>query len=165
MNTYMKFLYEFLNEFFAGLKTILFGIINGIKQLFDIPNYIHLIKEYKNDFSVQEWVLVAIAIAAVAIILILMVLLVLLIIRKYLRFRKNVIDQESMLKEVADLNKRVAKMSKEREEIMAMKVSQLGLRPDESPELDMSTSNEEGNDAKENDDGIIKFKIIIMNFH
>ena len=154
MNTYMKFLYEFLNEFFAGLKTILFDIINGIKQLFDIPNYIHLIKEYKNDFSVQEWVLVAIAIAAVAIILILMVLLVLLIIRKYLRFRKNVIDQESMLKEVADLNKRVAKMSKEREEIMAMKVSQLGLRPDESPELDMSTSNEEGNDAKENDDGI-----------
>ena len=154
MNTYMKFLYEFLNEFFAGLKTILFGIINGIKQLFDIPNYIHLTKEYKNDFSVQEWVLVAIAIAAVAIILILMVLLVLLIIRKYLRFRKNVIDQESMLKEVADLNKRVAKMSKEREEIMAMKVSQLGLRPDESPELDMSTSNEEGNDAKENDDGI-----------
>ena len=67
MDTYLRFLYEFLNAFFSGLKTILFGLINGIKQIFDIPAYIHLIKEYKNDFSLQEWVLVAIAVLAVAV--------------------------------------------------------------------------------------------------
>ncbi len=152
MDTYVKFLYEFLNEFFSGLKTILFGIVNGIKQIFDIPNYIHLIKEYKNDFSVQEWVLVAIAIATVAAILILMILLVLLIVKKYIRFRKHVVDQEGMLKEVAELNKRVAKMTKEREEIMAMKVSQLGLRPDESAKIE-NVDKEENKDVKENEDG------------
>ena len=69
MDTYVRFLYEFLSEFFAGLQTILTGFVEGIKQLFDIPGYIHLIKEYKNDFSVQEWVLVAIAVFAVAAIL------------------------------------------------------------------------------------------------
>ena len=133
MDTYVRFLYEFLGEFFAGLKTMLVGFVEGIKQLFDIPGYIHLIKEYKNDFSVQEWVLVAIAVFAVAAILILSILLVLLILRKYIRFRKTVVEQESMMQEVAELNKRVATMAKEREEILAMKVSQLGLKPYESP--------------------------------
>ena len=33
MDTYVRFLYEFLNEFFAGVKTIVFGIINGIRQV------------------------------------------------------------------------------------------------------------------------------------
>ena len=71
MDTYVRFLYEFLSEFFKGLKTIFGGLIEGIKQLFDIPGYVHLIKEYKNDFSVQEWILVAIAVIAVAAILLL----------------------------------------------------------------------------------------------
>ena len=127
MDTYVRFLYEFLNAFFTGLKTIFWGFVNGIKQIFDIPAYIHLIKEYRNDFSVQEWILVSIASLAVALILILTVLLVALLLRKYIRFRKTLVEQESMLKEVADLNKRVEKMKKEREEIMAMIVSLLGL--------------------------------------
>lgn len=153
MDTYVRFLYEFLNAFFTGLKTIFWGFVNGIKQIFDIPAYIHLIKEYRNDFSVQEWILVSIAILAVALILILTVLLVALLLRKYIRFRKTLVEQESMLKEVADLNKRVEKMTKEREEIMAMKVSQLGLKPDESPEI-TPEENKGGEKAPEDDDGI-----------
>jgi hypothetical protein len=153
MDTYVRFLYEFLNAFFSGLKTILFGIVDGIKQIFDIPAYIHLIKEYKNDFSVQEWVLVAIAIFAVALILILTIVLVLLILRKYVRFRKTIVEQESMMKEVANLNKRVETMTKEREEILTMKVSQLGLKPDESAEIPTNGENKEGENAEE-DDGL-----------
>lgn len=153
MDTYVRFLYEFLNAFFTGLKTIFWGFVNGIKQIFDIPAYIHLIKEYRNDFSVQEWILVSIAILAVALILILTVLLVALLLRKYIRFRKTLVEQESMLKEVADLNKRVEKMTKEREEIMAMKVSQLGLKPDESPEI-TPEENKGGEKSPEDDDGI-----------
>ena len=152
MDTYVRFLYEFLDAFFAGLKTILMGLINGVKQLFDIPAYIHLIKEYKNDFSVQEWVLVAIAVLAVAAILILTIVLVYLILRKYIRFRKTVVEQESMLKEVADLNKRVENMTKEREEILAMKVSQLGLSPNESSKLPVDKSKAADGDKKKEDE-------------
>lgn len=153
MDTYVRFLYEFLNAFFTGLKTIVLGFVNGIKQIFDIPAYIHLIKEYKNDFSVQEWILVSIAIIAVALILILTVFLVALLLRKYIRFRKTLVEQESMLKEVADLNKRVEKMTKEREDIMAMKVSQLGLSPNESSEITPEEAKE-GDKNIEDDDGI-----------
>lgn len=155
MDTYVRFLYEFLNTFFTGLKTIIMGLFNGIKQIFDIPGYIHLIKEYKNDFSVQEWVLVAIAVLAVALILILTIVLVYLLMRKYIRFRKTIVEQETMLKEVTDLNKKVEQMTKEREEIMAMKVSQLGLSPNESSKIDRPKRPEgetqEGGEPEEGD--------------
>ncbi len=154
MDTYVRFLYEFLNTFFTGVKTIVFGILNGIKQLFDIPAYIHLIRQYRNDFSIQEWVLVAIAVGAVALILILLVLLLYLLIRKYVRFRKTLVEQESMMKEVAELNKKVQMMTKEREEIMAMKVSQLGLPPSENGDYSSGFGNENGeNGAEENEVG------------
>lgn len=161
MDTYVRFLYEFLNAFFAGLKTIVFGFVNGIKQIFDIPAYVHLIKEYRNDFSVQEWVLVSIAIAAVALILILTIFLVALLLKKYIRFRKTLVEQESMLKEVADLNKRVEKMTKEREEIMAMKVSQLGLQPNESAQI-TPEEKPEGENNPEEDDGIRFTRLTIV---
>lgn len=151
MDTYVRFLYEFLNTFFTGIKTIIVGFAEGIKQIFNIPEYIHLIKEYKNDFSIQEWVLVAIAVAAVALILILLVFLVYLLARKYIRFRKTIVEQESMLKEVADLNKKVETMTKEREEILAMKVSQLGLNPDGTSSGNNAT-NTLGKDGKKQDE-------------
>ena len=58
-----------------------------------------------------------------------------------------------MMKEVADLNKRVATMTKEREEILAMKVSQLGLSPDESAEETPKENKPKGDDEIEDDDG------------
>ena len=41
MDTYLRFLYEFLNEFFFFFKTIIFGIVEGIGQIFNIPGYVH----------------------------------------------------------------------------------------------------------------------------
>ncbi len=160
MNTYVRFLYEFLGEFFSGLGMIVMGIINGVRQIFNIPGYIHLIKEYKNDFSLSEWVLVFIAIFAVAAILVLIILLALTLVRKYIKFRKTLVEQETMLKEVTELNNKVAKMAKERDEIMAMKVSQLGLSPDESPTLENSGSSDDGKTKAEKeiqDDDSIRF--------
>lgn len=60
------------------------------------------------------------------------VALIYLTFRKYFKFRKKAIKQEEMLEEVAELNKKVCTLAKEKEKIMAMKVSQLGLKPGES---------------------------------
>ena len=67
--------------------------------------------------------------------------LIYLLIRKYLKFRKEAIEQEQLLDEVANLNGQVANLMKEKEDILAMKVSQLGLKPDESPTIDERRRN------------------------
>ncbi|MBP5684374.1 MAG: hypothetical protein J6X02_03860 [Bacilli bacterium] len=132
MSTFLRFLYEFLSQFFNGLLSIVKGIVNGFVMMFNIPEYINIINEYKDDFSIPEWLLVGIAVLITLAVLGLIVFAVYFVIRKYIRIRKTLVEQESLLEEVSALNNEVAKLVKEKETILAMKVSKLGLRPDES---------------------------------
>ena len=157
MDTFIRFLYEFLSVFFKGLGMIFQGFIRGIAQMFNLSDYMYLIQVYKNDFHAGEWVLVVIAIVVLIILLGLIVLLFWFIIRKYIRFRKTLVEQESMLEEVGELNKKVAQLVQEKEKILAMKVSQLGLKPDEEAEILEEEDNPEGSDLETLEDSDIRF--------
>lgn len=147
MDTFIRFLYEFMSVFFNGLFTIGRGIVLGFAQMFNFSEYLYIIQFYKNDFQMAEWVLVVIAIIVLLVMLTLIVLLGWLLIRKYIRFRKTLVEQESMLTEIGELNNKVASLVKEKEEILAMKVSQLGLKPGEAEILSEEETKKE--DAKE----------------
>ena len=62
MSTFFRFLYEFLSQIANGIKYIVLGFYNGLKSMFNIPEYIRIVGDYKNDFKLPEWILVAIAI-------------------------------------------------------------------------------------------------------
>ena len=98
----------------------------------------------------SEWILVVIAVLVLIIILALIILLVCFFIKKYVKFRKTLVEQESMLEEIGELNKEVANLVQEKEKILAMKVSQLGLKPGEEAEV----LSEEDNTSKDNNEDV-----------
>ena len=132
MSTFFRFFYEFLGQFFLGIWKMIQGFYQGILQIFNIKGYAGVVEFYKNDLNGAEWVFVVIAVLLILALLGLFVWLVIIVIRKYIRFRKTLVEQESMLEEIATLNHDVAVLMKEKQDILAMKVSQLGLKPDES---------------------------------
>lgn len=138
MDTFFRFLYEFLSQFFNGLKLIVMGLFNGIVKIFDFKAYLDIVNYYKNDFNIPEWLLVGLAILVMIIVLGLIFLGIYFLIRKYVRIRKTLVDQESLLEEVSTLNSKVATLMKEKEDILAMKVSKLGLKPDETDTEEVS---------------------------
>jgi len=146
MDTFFRFLFEFLSQFFNGVLAIIMGFVDGFAKIFNILEYIKIIDFYKNDFSGPEWVFVVLAIILVIIMMAGIILLIYFLIRKYIRFRKTLVEQESLLEEVGELNKKVATLVKEKEEILAMKVSHLGIKPNES-------DVEEGGEEKPEDNG------------
>ena len=81
------------------------------------------------------------------ILVVLILVLIYLLFRKYFKFRKTRIEQDELLEEVATLNNKVANLMKEKDEILAMKVSQLGLKPNESAEIEepQEDKQEDGN--------------------
>ena len=143
MNTFLRFLYEFLSQFFNGIKYIVLGIFNGFKAIFNIPEYIKVVNEYKGDLSMPEWILVGIAILVTLIMLSLIGLAIYFLVRKYIKIRKSLVEQESLLEEVGTLNNEVAKLVQEKETILAMKVSQLGLKPGESATEETENTGDE----------------------
>lgn len=115
--------------------------------MFNIKEYIGIINFYKDDFSVPEWILVVLAIIIVLAIIGGLGFIIYFIIRKYLKFHKTVVEEESLLEEVASLNNQVADLMAEKESILAMKVSQLGLKPGESPEIEETDKPKEDVDT------------------
>lgn len=150
MDTYFRFLYEFLFQFFSGFILIFNGFIDGIKAMFSISSYVKVINFYKDDFSGPEWLFVGIAIVLVVLAVALIAFLIFLLIRKYIRVRKSLVEQESLLEEVSALNKEVADLMTEKQDILAMKVSHLGLKPEDDDTLEVSSDEKDGSDDKVN---------------
>ncbi len=156
MDTFVRFLFEFMSVFFSGVGMIFKGLFGGIIQMFNISEYLYTIEFYRKYFNMSEWVLVVIAVIVMLIVLLLIILLIWFVIRKYVKFRKTLVEQESMLEEIGSLNKQVADLVQEKEKILAMKVSQLGLKPTEEAVITNEEENSEnqGSEETENLDNI-----------
>ncbi len=151
MDVYIKFLFDFMSQFFDGLAQIFKGIFNGLKQILNVGDYYNIIKMYSDDIKGGQWVFVVISIILVIVLVGSIILLFVLFFKKYIRIRKSLVEQEALLDEVGKLNNDVVKLTLEKEKLFAMKVSQLGLKPGEelaeNVELD-----ENGNPIKNEDE-------------
>ncbi len=152
MSTFVRFFYEFISVFFDGIVLMVSGIYKGIIKLANFGDYKAIINNYKDSFEGAEWIFVILAVAVLVIIAGLILLLIFFGIRKLLRSRKGKLNQEELLNEISDLNNQVVKLMAEKDELMAMKVSQLGLKPGEKEE----TTIEDTVDGEE-DDANIRF--------
>lgn len=145
-----KFIAEFLNQFFIkGVWGIFKGIGLGIANIFNIPEYVKIFKSWSGDFSAVDWILAIVSVLATVAVLAAIIIILVVLIKKYIRVRKTLVDQEELLNEVGNLNREIIKLSNEKEKILAMKVSQLGLKPGESPYLENEENGEEQEEKKD----------------
>ena len=152
METFIRFFYEFISIFFDGLGTLFSGFGSGFSKMFNIGEYSRIIDVYKDHFNSLEWTLVYVSIFFLVAIAILILVLIILFVKKMIRRTTSSLSKEEMLEEISNLNDKVAKLMKEKEELMAMKVSQLGVNPE-----DGESTNSEGEGTEEEDksmDGI-----------
>ena len=142
MDVFIRFLFEFLSQFFGGIGKIFLGLWNGLTDMFNLKTYYETVQTYSTEFTAMDWILAGITVLIFLTIVVLAVVLVYLLIRKYVRIRKSLVEQDALLDEVGKLNREVFKLTQEKERILAMKISQLGLKPGEASELDIE--GEEG---------------------
>ena len=131
MNTFFRFFYEFISIFFGGITNLFDGVVSGLSKMFNYFDYKRILESYKDSFNTVEWIFVILTILFLVIIVVGFILLVVFRLRKYLRLRRQKLNQDELLDEIGNLNKKVRQLMKEKDELMAMKVSQLGLKPDE----------------------------------
>ncbi len=142
MDVFIKFVVDFLETFFGSLWSGISGFFSGIFGMFNVVKYVKIFKEYAGDFNAVAWILAILTVLLVIAALGCIVFVVYLLIRKYIRIRTSMVSQEELLNEVGKLNREVVKLSNEKDKILAMKVSHLGLKPDES---DIIEEDEEEN--------------------
>lgn len=127
METYGRFLFEFLDQFFSGFKNIFIAIFEGLKNTFNIPQYYKLIKQYQADFKISEWVLTGLAILSLIVIIGFVIGIIMLFLKRHIRLRKKIMNQEELLQEIDSLNKEVETLVDEKMRILSMQNPELGL--------------------------------------
>ena len=129
METYGRFLFEFLSQFFSGFGDIFSGLWNGIVNIFNIPRYWGIIKHYANDFQVSEWLLTGLAIILMLIVIGGIVGIIIFFLKRHMKWRKKIIDQEELLKQIDTLNGQVEELVDEKLKLLNMKSPELGVNP------------------------------------
>ncbi|MEG0771349.1 MAG: hypothetical protein RR436_05570 [Clostridia bacterium] len=105
-------------------------------QLFNIPKFIQTFSIHSPSFNVIDWVFAIVSVIVILAIYVLIGYMIFLLIRKYIRFRKSIVGQEDLLEELSGLHREVIKLNAEKDKILAMKVSQMGLNPGDSNIID-----------------------------
>ena len=146
MNTFLRFFYEFISIFFDGFFYGIKGIWDGLTKMFGFSEYAKLISNYKGNFNGNEKIFLVICIIFLVIFIAVFVLLFVLIIRAIIRKFGGEVSKDELLEEIGNLNDQVYKLMKEKNELMAMKVSQLGINPEENKD---DFNDEETDDDKD----------------
>ena len=157
MNTFVRFFFEFISIFFDGIKTMLKGIVEGLKEVTNIKNYSEIINAYKDGFGGPEWLFAVLGLIILIIIFGLIFLIIFFFLKNKLRFGKKGLSQDDLLDEIANLNEEVLKLSKQNDELMKMKVSQLGVNGPgmgEDGEFENPDKDKKGDGSEEEDEEI-----------
>lgn len=127
MNGFLEWFFVFISEILNGFAMIFTGLWEGLKRIFDFGRYVEIFKEHSPEFGAVGWVLSILAIIVVAAIFLLVIFLIVMGIRKYIRFRHSIVSNEDVIEELGMLQRQVIKLTQEKDEIMAMKVAQIGI--------------------------------------
>lgn len=83
------------------------------------------------EYGLVGWIMVIVTNLLFLALFVLFVLRIVIWLRRYFRFSKIETEKEQLMEEIGELNRRTLQLIEEKNKIMAMKVSQLGLRPGE----------------------------------
>ena len=129
METYGRFLFEFLHQFFSGFLEIFGGLWRGILNIFNIPEYYYIIQHYADDFQKSEWLLTGLAIICMVIVIGAIIGIIAFFLKRHMKWRKKIFDQEELLKQIDSLNEQVEGLIDEKMKLLSMKAPELGVNP------------------------------------
>ncbi len=120
MNVYSEFFINFMKPFFEGIVMIFKNIALGLFQMFNVLNYVDVIKQYGNELSGGGIVIIILTALCLLVIYGVIIFLIVLLVRKIVKYHKNVARQEAMVDEIDRLNVDVVRLKEENEKFLSM---------------------------------------------
>lgn len=133
MDAFFNYFYNYMNTIFGYLWGIVKSIGNAIVGILDIKFYTDLFKTYKDDLTIGGWIAAFLSHFIILVIFILICYLIFRAFRVLFRFKVPVVEYEQMKDEVVKLKREIMKANYEKDKILAMKISELGMKV--NPEL------------------------------
>ncbi|NLF49150.1 MAG: hypothetical protein GX582_05845 [Acholeplasmataceae bacterium] len=130
MNQFSRYYVELFREIWADIVYFFKDVVweSILVRLYEnLNSYFVLLRDESIDFTIVSWVMVAVSIVLNISLLIFIVAKLIIWFKKYASFRRVEIEKNELIEEIALLNEKVVALMDEKNQIMAMKVSQLGI--------------------------------------
>lgn len=127
MNAFFYYFYNYMRTIFELLWNIVIAIKDAIVGILDVKFYMDLFSTYKSDMSPMGWVAAIIMHILIYALFALLIYLIIRGVRVLLRFKVPVIEYEKMKDEVVTLKREIMKANYEKDKILAMKISEMGM--------------------------------------
>ncbi len=127
MNAFFNYYYDLICAIGRNIWSIIKNLLVGIVELFNVSFYYKIFVSYKEKFGVPGWVMFVIATLIMLVVLVLLGYLLYRLIRRFLKFKQPIKENEELKDEITRLNHEMYKLSYERDKILALQVSNLGM--------------------------------------
>ena len=127
MNAFFYYFYNFMRSIFGHIWNVLVAVKDAVFGIFDIRYYMELFGSYKDELSPLGWFFAIVVHILLILLLSLFVFLVWKGLKVIFRFKVPVIEYEKMKDEVVTLKREIMKANYEKDKILAMKISELGM--------------------------------------
>jgi hypothetical protein len=128
--SFLRELLEIIGKFFRSIfESIAVFFSEGIFKL--IQNFIMA----SINFTILDWIIFVIVLLINIVFIAVIVVLLVRVLKKYIRFSKQEIEKDELVQEIDFLNRKTMELLDEKNKILALKVSNLGINPDQEEEL------------------------------
>ena len=127
MNAFFYYFYTMMEHIVELFMDVVYALWNLIVGVVDIPYYLNVFRTYKGELTIAGWICVILVHSLIVTLIILLVYLIYRWLRIVFKFKVPVAEYEKMKDEVVRLNREVLKVTYEKDKILAMKVSELGM--------------------------------------
>lgn len=131
MDSFLKYFYQDFGMIFRAFLDVLVAIFDFFSYLLNFPQRIEMIQYYYPEFGVVDMVMVVVANIALIIIIAVLFFLIIKLLRKMFRFHVPVKKYDALVKQVQNLQRDLIRANYEKDKILALKVAELGLKPDQ----------------------------------
>lgn len=161
MQEFGRFYTNLLNQLFNTLLTFFRSLFDAIGQLF-VNGFGQIFRDFIDsslNFTITDWVMaIGVFIANLVFIGIIIYKLIKLG-NKYIRFTKSEIEKDQLIEEIGALNQKTIELIEEKNKILALKVSNLGIHPEGEEEQD------EENISSNGDSRFVKLLQVDLQYH
>ncbi len=128
MNAFFYYFYTMMEHIIELFMDVVYAIWNLLVALVDVPYYVGIFKNYRGELTAAGWVCVVLVHLLIFALIVLVVYLIYRGLKIAFRFKVPVVEYEKMKDEVVRLNREVLKTQYEKDKILAMKVSEMGMQ-------------------------------------
>ncbi len=160
MVEFARFYIEFIRQFFANIGEFFKQIFEAIANFFvaDFIQYFQRFSIASEEFTVIDWIIGFVILIVNLALITFLVLKLYQWISKYVRFIGREIEKDELLEEIAFLNQKTVELVDERNKILALKVSNLGINPSGESYEDEDREEDKAKQAIEEPSRFVKLK-------